>query len=62
MFRRYVRFICFTISVSSNISLFSFFLDNLDIGESGKLKSPTIYECDISFTNVYSTNLEVLTL
>ena len=52
-------------SVSSFIiSLFSFALDDLSIGESGMLKSPTINVCslicDLSFSNVPCTNVDVL--
>jgi hypothetical protein len=41
---------CFITSVSFIVSLFSFFFQDLSIGESGALKSPTISVwCNLSF-------------
>ena len=52
-------------SVSSIISLFSFHLDDLSIGETGLLKFPTIIVwgsmCDLSFSNVSFINVGILT-
>lgn len=57
-----VRSICFTVLLAP-VSLFRLCLDDLSVGESGVLKSPTIKVCwsvcDLSF-NVYFTNMCVL--
>ena len=51
-------------SVSSLISLLSFCLVDLSIGESGVLKSPTIsvwgLMCNLSFSNVSFTYVDAL--
>ena len=49
--------------ISFIISLFSFCLDDMSIGESRVLKSPTINVwgsiCDLSFSNVSLTNVVI---
>ena len=37
-----VKFIWFNVSFKANVSVFLFILDDLSIGESGVLKSPTM--------------------
>ena len=64
MFYRYVKSICFIISVTFTLSLFSFCFHDLSIDESGVLKSPTIIVCGamcaLSFTNISFTNVSAL--
>ena len=58
--------IWFITSVIISLFLFSFYCDELSIGESGVLKSPTIIECvlmcDLGFSNIYFTNVGAFAL
>ena len=59
-----VESICVMTSVSSLISLLSFCLVDLSIGESGMLKSPTIsvwsLMCELCFSNISFTYVGAL--
>jgi hypothetical protein len=55
---------CLIMSVSFVISLLSFFLDDLSVGDSGLLKSPINNVCgsmcNLNFSNAYFTSVSAL--